>query len=166
MYHRALFLGPLFFALYINDIHHAVGPEYLRLFADDTSLFMSHPDLSALIVNMISKFEDLFKWCISNKLTINAEKTNFVLFHTINKAIPQHLNEIKTEFMTVMRVKSFEYLGLTLDEHLNWNEHVNELCKSLIKYFGIFTHIKYKITLVVVRQLYHAFIYSRIKYKI
>ena len=121
---------------------------------------------SSSYVNMISKFEDLFRWCISNKLTINAEKTNFVLFHTINKPIPQHLNEIKREFMTVMRVKSFKYLGLTLDEHLNWNEDMNELCKSLIQYFGIFNHIKYKITLVVVRQLYHAFIYSMIKYGI
>ena len=43
---------------------------------------------------------------------------------------------------------------------------MNELCKSLIKYFGIFNHIKYKITPVVVRQLYYAFIYSRIKYGI
>ena len=159
-------LGPLFFALYINDIHHAVGTEYVRLFVDDTALFMSHPDLTALIANIKSKFEDIFKWCISNKLTINAEKTNFVLFHTFNKPIPQQLKEIKTEFMTIMRVKSFKYLGLTLDETLNWNEHVNELCKSLIKYFGIFNHIKYKITPVVVRQLYYAFIYSRIKYGI
>ena len=127
---------------------------------------MSHPDLTALIANIKSKFEDLFKWCISNKLTINAEKTKFVLFHTINKPMPQQLNEIETEFMTIMRVKSFKYLGLTLDETLNWNEHVNELCKSLIKYFGIFNHIKYKITPVVVRQLYYAFIYSRIKYGI
>ena len=68
--------------------------------------------------------------------------------------------------LTIMRVKSFKYLGLTLDETLNWNEHVNELCKSLIKYFGIFNHIKYKITPVVVRQLYYAFIYSRIIYGI
>ena len=131
-----------------------------------TALFMSHPDLTALIANIKSKFEDLFKWCISNKLTINAEKTNCILFHTINKPIRQHLNEIKTEFMTIMRVKSFKYLGLTLDETLNCNEYVNELCKSLIKYFGIFNHIKYKITPVVVRQLYYAFIYSRIKYGI
>ena len=127
---------------------------------------MSHQDFTALIANIKSKFEDLFKLCISNKLTINAEKTNFVPFHTINKPIPQHLNEIKTEFITIMRVKSFQYLGLTSDETLNWNEHVNEPCKSLIKYFGIFNHIKYKITPVVVRQLYYAFIYSRIKYGI
>ena len=65
-----------------------------------------------------------------------------------------------------MRVNSFKYLGLTLDEILNWNEHVNELCKSLIKYFGIFNHIKNKIAPVVGRQLYYLFMYSRIKYGI
>ena len=139
-------LRPFFFALYINDIHHAVGSEYLRLFADDAVLFMSHQDLTALIANMISKFEDPFEWCISNKLTIYAEKTIFALFHTLNKPIPRHLNEIKTEFITIMRVKSFQYLGLTLDETLNWNKHVNEICKSLITYFWRFNHIKYKIT--------------------
>ena len=68
--------------------------------------------------------------------------------------------------MTLMRVKSFKYLELTLDENLNLNEHVNELCKSLMENFGIFNHIKYKITPVVVQQLYYAFIYSRIKYGI
>ena len=67
-------LGLLFFALYINDIHHAVGSDYLRPFADDTALFMSHPDLTARIASIKLKFEDLFKWRISNKLTINAEK--------------------------------------------------------------------------------------------
>ena len=49
---------------------------------------------------------------------------------------------------------------------LNWNEHVNELIKSPIKYFGIFKLIKYKITPVVVQELYYAFIYSVIRYVI
>ena len=62
-----------------------------------------------------------------------------------------------------MWVKSFKYLGF---ETLNWSEHLNELCKSIIEYFGIFNHIKYKITPVVVRQLYFTFIYSRINYEI
>ena len=110
---------------------------------------MSHPDLTALIANMVSTFENKFR-------TLSHYK----------QPISQHLNEIKTEFMTIMRVKSFEYLGLTLDGTLNWNEHVNEFCKSLIKYFGIFNHIKNTITPVVVPQLYYAFIFSRIKYEI
>ena len=68
--------------------------------------------------------------------------------------------------MTIKRFNSFKYLGLTLDETLLWNDHVNELSKSLVKYFGIFNHIKNKITLKVARQLYYAFIFSRMKYGI
>ena len=49
---------------------------------------------------------------------------------------------------------------------MNPNKHFNEFCKSLMKYFGILNYIKYKITPVVVQQLYHAFIYPRIKHGI
>ena len=66
----------------------------------------------------------------------------------------------------VLQCVFLKYLGLSLDETLNWNKDVNELCKSLIKYFGIFNHIKYKIIPAVMRQLYYAFIYARIKYGI
>ena len=93
------------------------------------------------------------------------KKTKFILFHTINKPIPRNLDEISVESMTIKRVNSFKYLGLTLDETLHWNDHVNELCKSLVKYFGIFNHIENKITPKVARQ-YYAFIFSRIKYGI
>ena len=48
------------------------------------------------------------------------------------------LDEIVINDMTITRVKSFQYLGLTLDETLRFNEHVQMLVKLLIKYFGIF----------------------------
>ena len=48
------------------------------------------------------------------------------------------MDGIVTSDMTIKRVKSFQYLGLTLDETLRFNEHVECLGKSLIKYFGIF----------------------------
>ena len=49
---------------------------------------------------------------------------------------------------------------------LNWSEHVKNLCESLFKYFAIFNHIEYKVTPYVARQIYYAFIYSRIQYGI
>ena len=159
-------LGPLLFALYINDIYMAVGKDNIRLFADDTVLFMCNPNLNTLISDVASKFNDLYLWCIRNKLTINSDKTNFILFHTINKPIPPNLNEIVTNNMTINRVKSFQYLGRTLDETLRFNEHVDFLSRSLIKYFGIFNKVKYRITNKLARELYFTFIYSRIKYGI
>ena len=158
-------LGPLFFAIYINDIYNAVGQNYVRLFAADTALFKHHPDVNTLTLNIISQFIELNRWCISNKLTINASKTNFILFHTVNKPIAHNFVEITTEFMDIKRVTSFKCLGITLDETLNWSEYVDNLCESLLKYL-IFNHIKYKVTPKVARQIYYAFIYSRIQYGI
>ena len=40
-------LALLFFTIYINDIYRAVGAEYIRLFVDDTALFMKHPNLAS-----------------------------------------------------------------------------------------------------------------------
>ena len=112
------------------------------------------------------KFQQLYRWCVCNKLTINSDKTNFILFHTINKPLPKDFNEIVVDSMIIKRVKSFKYLGLILDETLNWGDHVNSLCSSLLKYFGIFNQIKHKVYAKIARQIYFAFIYSRIKYGI
>ena len=84
-------LGPLLFALYINDIQYAVGAEGVRLFADDTALYMVNSDLQTLLSGTKEKIENLYKWCICNKLTINSEKTHFILFRTVNKPIPNNL---------------------------------------------------------------------------
>ena len=159
-------LGPLLFALYINDIQNAVGVECVRLFADDTALYMVNTDLNALISSVKVKIQQLFKWCICNKLTINIDKTYFVLFHTINKPVPDGFTEIVTTHMTIKRATEMKYLGLVLDEKLNYNEHVQSICNSLLKYFGIFNHIKHKVNKKTARQLYFAFVFSRIKYGI
>ena len=68
--------------------------------------------------------------------------------------------------MTIGRVKTVNYLGLVIDENLYWNAHVDFVCASPVKYFGIFNHIKSFITSSIARQLYFAFINSRISYDI
>ena len=89
-----------------------------------------------------------------------------MFFHTTYKSILNEFSEITTEFLNIKRVNSFTYMGITLDETLNWSEHVSILCESLLKYFGIFNHIRYKVTPKIARQIYYAFIYSRIQYGI
>ena len=93
-------LGPLFFALYINNMYWSVGSDVVRLFAGDTVLFLQGNDLMKLIPDITVKFNNLYDWCISNKLTINSEKTQFMVFHTPNQPMPNNLwfydNENKT----------------------------------------------------------------------
>ena len=68
--------------------------------------------------------------------------------------------------MTIERVKSIQNLGMMIDENLYWNIHTDYVYNSLVKYFGIFNHIKTDVSRKIARQLYFAFIHSRIKYDI
>ena len=74
-------LGPLFFLLYINDIYRAIGCNAVRLFADDASLIIGNRDLQLAKEKTNEMFTKLYRWCLANKLSINKDKTNFVLFH-------------------------------------------------------------------------------------
>ena len=157
-------LGPLFFGLYINDLYKAIENVITRLFADDTALILYEKDLNTLISTVSSTVQKLCRWCIENKLTISIEKTNFVFFHTPNKPLVKNLREIETEAMNIKRVDVVTYIGVTIDEKLTWNAHDENVCNSLLKLFGIFKQMPHKVTKNTVRQRYHAFIYSKIKY--
>ena len=157
-------LGPILFLLYINDLCQAVGPEIARLFADDTGLFTSNSNFQNLISESKEIYRKLFKWCLSNKLTINDSKTCFILFHTKNKPVPKDFSAIQIDDIIIKRVDNTKYLGLFIDEKLNWTNHVHFVCRSLTKYFGIFNKIKSLVTRPLARQLYFSFVYSRIQY--
>ena len=156
----------MLFLLYINDIKHAIGCDNVKLFADDTFLFTNDRNIYAAEEKASNLFEKNSRWCVANQLSINSEKTNFVLFHTMNKPSPKHFDCIQTTFLTINSVKFVQYLGLMIDENLYWHMHAECVYKSLVKYFGIFNHVKTIIFKKIARQLYFAFIHSRIKYGI
>ena len=70
-------LGPLFFLLYINDIYRAIRCNAVRSFADDTSLLSTND----VIFQTKELFHKLYHWSVANKLSVNNDKSNFVLFH-------------------------------------------------------------------------------------
>ena len=88
-------------------------------------------------------------------MTIKLSSCCFIQY----KPVPKYFVSIKTNV-----TDNFKYLGIYLDEILRWNKHVEYVCKFLIKFFGIFNHIKCKVNLKLSRQLYYAFVHSKIKY--
>ena len=135
-------LGPLFFLLYIKDLYKSIGLESVRLYADDTAIITSNVNLDIVQQQAREMFTKLYHWCVANKLSINNDKTKFVLFHMKNKPVPKHFECIQTDVMQINRVDSIQYLGMLLGEHLYSHEHVDQICASLVKHYGIFNHIK------------------------
>ena len=67
------------------------------------------------------------KWYLSNRLRINIEKTKVMLL----KAQSFDQLNISIEGKALEQVKIIKYLGLTIDDELKWNSHVNNMCKSI-----------------------------------
>ena len=63
--------------------------------------------------------------------------------------------------MVKKRLDMVEYLGDIIDEKLIWNSHVEYVCNSL--FFCIFEQLRHQVGTTIFRQLYHAFIYSKIR---
>ena len=68
----------------------------------------------------------IYEWFNANKLSLNADKTKYSLFHKPSKTdnLPILLLKLLINDNKVERVKSIKFLGVLLDEHLSWKEHI------------------------------------------
>ena len=85
-------LGPLLFLLYINDMPKCSNVLEFHLFSDDTNLFLSSPNILNLETNLNVELEKVSQWLYANKLSLNIEKTSFVVFHSPQRRIAHKLN--------------------------------------------------------------------------
>ena len=82
---RGSILGPLLFLLYINDIASVSSVLSSILFADDTTLFCSSKNLQELTAIVNNELGNIMQWLNANKLSLNIDKTNFMLFRPKGK---------------------------------------------------------------------------------
>ena len=159
-------LGPLLFLLYVNDIHCCVQKENcIRLFADDTNIFISGNNIIELRNEGERILESLYKWFSVNKLTMNIDKTCFSIF-TTQRNHEEIFSTLTFGTHTIQRVQSAKYLGVILDDKLNWNEHIENVLNNIVKYLNCFKYIRKHIPTNCARILYYSFIYPRISYGI
>ena len=70
-------LGPLLFLIYINDLPDCLSFSTPRMYADDTHITYAGSDLPLIRSSLSHDLEKLSKWLVSNRLTLNATKTEF-----------------------------------------------------------------------------------------
>ena len=120
------------------------------------------PDKLQLVTTCIN----LFEWFSSNKLSANEAKTAYTIFKKQRAETPDELKQIEINNTTIKHSQHSKYLGIILDQNLNWEEHVDKLKKDLSSIIGSFKIIKNYIPEANKRQLYHAHIYSKLQYGI
>ena len=84
---------------------------------------------------MNKELEKLHEWLCINRLSLNITKTNFVIFHSINK--PKNPITILINKEAIDEVKHVKYLGVLIDSQLTFKYHIDELNKKVSRAIGI-----------------------------
>ena len=130
-------IGPLLFLVFINDLPHTSSKLTFYLFADDTNICCVSGDLTVLEKPVYKELKQVKCWLDINKLSRNIDKTSFVIFHSVHKALPF---QIVTKFgkSRTKQTKCVKFLRLLVDEHLSWKFRLSELSKNLQELVEIF----------------------------
>lgn len=170
-------LGPLLFIIYMNDLHAATHNFSAILYADDTSLIspmcsfsssnsLNPTNLTEVTDHINYELHLVHEWLVINKLSVNVNKTKFMIFHHPQRKIDALIPSLKLDSEQIEYVSEFNFLGITLDEHLSWKPHVQRVANKTSRNIGILRRLKNIIPTTVLRTIYNTLILPHFHYGI
>ena len=157
-------LGPLLFLIYINDLTENISSN-MRLFADDSSLFVKVRDVVETQSQLMDDLDTITNWARQWKMEFNPDITKqaieVIFSHKKNKPVhpPLSFNGIP-----VKRETHTEHLGVILDQRLNFRLHIQEKIKKANKGLGLLKFLSRFTTRPVLDKMYKTFVRPHLDY--
>ena len=156
-------LGPILFLLYINDITNSSKCLKFILYADDTTVYLSGKNIPNIFKTLNDELNYLNIWTKANKISINSNKTKYMVISKTKSDLSGEsviLNGNKIE-----KVSHFKFLGIILDENLNFKEHIAFLSTKISKASGILKFLDFLPSNILLK-LYFSMVYPHFTYGI
>ena len=147
-------LGPLLFLIYVNDIVVDIK-SVMKLFADDTSMYLSlnNDDIRAEILG--SDLEKVSTWATRWKVTFNQAKTELLNFSKQRNFQPLPLNFENT---TLTSTNTHKHLGIILQNNCKWDHHVKSLISRGRLLLACLSTYKHRVSRKTLEIIYKSFI--------
>ena len=98
-------------------------------------------------------------------LSLNIDKTNFVVFHPYNKPVTQKIT-LKINKNAISEKDNLKYLGVMIDSTLSWNNHIDNVSTKISKTIGLLYKIRYFVDIKIIKTLYYSVVYPHLIYAI
>ena len=98
--------------------------------------------MTQLSHNINVELNNIQEWLSINKLSLNVKKTKFMIFHYRQRNIDNLILDLQISFEKIERVAEFDFLGLTVDENLNWNAHIQKVSNKIFRTLGVMCRLK------------------------
>ena len=155
-------LGSLLFIIYVNDLCNVSKIFEPIIFADDTNLFFftQKHKLKELFHTANLELDKVFRWFNANKFSLNYEKTKYTFFHKAREkdSIPLKLSSLFRSDREIKRISSIKYMGVLIDEHLTWKEHITVIENKVSKNLGLLYRARRALDSTTLKNLYFSFI--------
>ena len=119
-------LGPLLFNIYICDFVFENSEISIANYADDKTLYAHSSDLDSIIFRLQKNTERILRWSHRNNVISNVEKSRLTVSSRENLKIQASSCYIRNE-------GSVKFLGIHINNDLNFSYHVNQLCNKASK---------------------------------
>ena len=161
-------LGPLLFLVYINDLPQAVQNSTVSMYADDTSLCYQSSDIDQLNEAINNDLKQLDIWLQGNKLSLNVARTNSMFVATKQKHnILNSRNDdldLKIRNNDLEIIQKTKYLGVQIDNSLNWKEHIRTVSTKVSRAIGFLKHAKTFLGQETLKTLYTGIVEPHFRY--
>ena len=154
--------GPILFDSLFNDFFFFIPKASVHNFADDNTLCSFAKTLKGLINILQSECQTAINWLHNNKMIVNTDKFQVIL---LDKGRSDNTNiEVEIENEKINSTPSVKLLGVHIDDKLNFNEHINKMCKSAGNQLNPMIRLKSSLGLKEKEVLVNSFIYSNFNY--
>ena len=145
----------------MNDVSKISSNASVILFADDTNIFFSDSIYARLQQNIQKDLNALSDWFAANKLSLNIDKTNFIVFNGNDDMIDFNI-DINGKLL--QRVDCVKFLGVFIDSKLSWHDHIKYISTTVAKGVGVLSKLKHILPRSILRSLYQTLILPHLTY--
>ena len=147
-------IGPLAFNIYINDIFFFTEETEITNYADDNTPFACDTTVDLVIGRLEKDLGNLLQWFKLNYFKPNLEKCHLLLNNSSSNLY------IKVCGKMISNSKNEKLLGITINSALNFDTHVNNLCKKANQKFHALARLSNYMDKDKLRLIMKAFITS------
>ena len=155
-------LGPLLFLLYINDISNVVTKSHIRLFADDTCLFIEVDNREQAAQDINSDLQEIQQWANKWLITFSPPKTKSLLIS--NKQDVNQSPHVSLNGHDIDEIQSHTYLGLRFSNDLKWTQHIDDISIKARKCLNLMIPLKFKLDKNSLETIYCSFVMPTMEY--
>lgn len=159
-------MGSTLFLAYINDLKECKLQGNINLYADDTAIHISHPDITIAASKMNNNLKSFAEWALNSRLTVNVSKTKYMLIYGPGK-IPSDIDDlikIVNDGKILERVDKYSYLGLAIDSKTSFESHINNLLSKAYNKIYMLGKIRKYIDPRTSIQIFKSYILPQLKY--